>query len=750
MRQLTKKYVMIVLLVFGSLIFGAPNMPLLSAQGASHPALSPETFKPNTHEIAPKSADNWSDEFSPRGLSFDVYAAAVSGSDVYVGGGFIAAGNTQANYIARYNLTTKTWYPLGDGVEDAVYAILIDGDNVYVGGEGFVSRWNTTSQAWSQVGYINGSVRALVLDTNTLYAGGSFDYLSGAGGGGIITTGIASLNLTSGEWSALGDGLDDGVVYALALNGNSLYLGGSFSQAGGVSNTKLVAVWNTGTSLWSSLGAFPNDGTVYALALNGNELLAGGYYTSPSDVPVYRLTGSWQAMGSGVYDIIHTINVSTYGIYAAGNADILHWNGSSWDTVGAALNGPTSTDVYAMAYANSHLYVGGTFTAAGNVSAFRASDLNLTNSTWSPLFNESGPGGMGLDGDVYAILIDGSDVYVGGEFSRAGPIEANFIAKWNGTAWSALGGTGIKNGGVYALALLGDSLYVGGSFTNFNDDTAAHYIATYDTTSQVWSPLTSSGKEGVYGGNVNALAVNGTQVYVGGWFTGVGFGTPQGPYTKYFAIWDSNSNTWTTQTAPGLNRSVDALAVHGTDVYLGGSFWGSGLEGLARWDTTAVTVTAVTGSSANVHALAVSGDDLYVGGSFYERIKRLDTTTDTWLPMSGAVYGGVYGGIVYALAAHSDGVLYVGGDFTGAGGWNTNNMARYIPECDMWLPIGQQGVNARVLAIAAGDTQIYSGGKFSLAYPAGGNLPSARLANFPHQAVNCSRSYLPVTIKPNP
>jgi len=719
------------------LILGFIAYPLFRVQGAESSTLSEDELTLN---------GSLSNAFSPRGLSSDVNAIAVTDSDVYVGGSFIVAGNSEAHYIARYNLTTKTWYPLGNGVEDVVYAVLIDGDNVYAGGEGFVSRWNTTSQTWTQLGDINGTVKAFVVSGNNLYAAGSLDYITSPAGGQISVSNIARLNLTNGGWTALGSGTD-AEINALAINETSLYVGGVFTQAGGVSNTNLVAFWNTTTEQWGSLGAFPNSGDVYALTMNGSELLAGGSFISPSDVPVYRWDGSWHGMGSGVYDTVHSINVNPYGIYAAGYGKILYWDGSNWDTVGSELNGSLSSHVYAATYANNHLYIGGTFTSAGSISAFRTADLNLTNSTWSPLFNESGPGGNGLDGDVHAILIDGSDVYVGGEFNRAGPIEAKYIARWDGTAWSALGGTGIKNGEVNALVLMGNILYVGGNFTNFNNGSDAHYIATYGIDSQIWSPLISGGKEGVYGGSVLSLAASSNQVYIGGWFTGVGFGSPQGPYTNYFAIWDSSSSTWTTQTDVRLNRSVDALAVHGTDVYLGGSFYGSGLEGLARWDTIAKTNTAVSGVSSNVNALAISGDDLYVGGDFLSRIKRLDTTTNTWLPISGTVFENTYGGIVYALTAHPDGVIYVGGDFTQAGGWATYNIARYIPECDMWLPVGQRGVNARVLALAVDSAQVYSGGEFSLAYPTGGNLPSAKLASFTHQSVNCSRIHLPLILK---
>ena len=64
---------------------------------------------------------------------------------------------------------------------------------------------------------------------------------------------------------------------------------------------------------------------------------------------------------------------------------------------------------------------------------------------------------------MYAMAVDGSgNVYVGGYFTT-GTVGANNIAKWNGSAWSALG-AGI-NGTVYALAVSGANLYAGGYFT---------------------------------------------------------------------------------------------------------------------------------------------------------------------------------------------------------------------------------------------------------------------------------------------
>ena len=40
---------------------------------------------------------------------------------------------------------------------------------------------------------------------------------------------------------------------------------------------------------------------------------------------------------------------------------------------------------------------------------------------------------------MYALAVSGSDLYAGGYFTTAGGSAANYIAKWNGSSWSALG-----------------------------------------------------------------------------------------------------------------------------------------------------------------------------------------------------------------------------------------------------------------------------------------------------------------------
>jgi hypothetical protein len=73
-----------------------------------------------------------------------------------------------------------------------------------------------------------------------------------------------------------------------------------------------------------------------------------------------------------------------------------------------------------------------------------------------------------MDGAVSALAVSGSDVYAGGWFTMAGGSAANYIAKWDGNSWSALGsgmgGDYLMPPSVSALAVSGSDLYAGGSF----------------------------------------------------------------------------------------------------------------------------------------------------------------------------------------------------------------------------------------------------------------------------------------------
>ena len=107
--------------------------------------------------------------------------------------------------------------------------------------------------------------------------------------------------------------------------------------------------------------------------------------------------------------------------------------------------------------------------------------------------------------------------------------------------WSTLG-TGMSGGGVTALAVSGTDLYVGGLFTTCGGTPNCNNIAKWNGSS--WSML-GTGMDS----NVFALAVSGTNLYAGGYFTTCG-GTSG---CNYVAKYGSGIGTCTSQATGNWN-----------------------------------------------------------------------------------------------------------------------------------------------------------------------------------------------------
>ena len=96
--------------------------------------------------------------------------------------------------------------------------------------------------------------------------------------------------------------------------------------------------------------------------------------------------------------------------------------------------------------------------------------------------------------------MSGSDLYAGGDFTTAGGNAANYIAKWNGSSWSALG-SGMNGARCVCAGGVGQQSLCGGRFTTAGG-IAANCIAKWNGSS--WSALGSgmNGDVGVCAGGV--------------------------------------------------------------------------------------------------------------------------------------------------------------------------------------------------------------------------------------------------------
>jgi trimeric autotransporter adhesin len=550
-------------------------------------------------------------------------ALALAGSDLFVGGHFQdAAGIAQADYIARWD--GATWSALGSnaaGTDGAlnhwVGALVVSGTDLYIGGDftdaagiaqaDYMARWN--GNGWSALGSnpagtngaLNSWVFALAMAGTDLYVGGDFTNAAGIAQADYV----ARWDETS--WSAVGsdpagtNGVFNHSVWALAVAGDELYAGGPFTDAAGITQADYIARWD-GAS-WTALGASPADGllngAVLALAVSGTDLYVGGAFTNVAKIP---------------------------------QADyIARWDGVAWHALGAdpgGSDGALTNAVEALAVSGDSLYVGGHFfNAAGIAQADRVARWDGSN--WSALgTNPAGTDGALADGSVNGLAVAGNNLYVGGSFTDAAGIpQADYVARWDGASWHALGanpaGTdgALPTGWVEALAVSGTDLYVGGFFINAAGIAQADFVARWDGAS--WHALgaNASGSDGALNDWVFSLAVSGSDVYVGGGFTDAA----DIAQADSIARWDGGSWSALGADSSGTDGAfigdIRALAMHGSSLYVGGGFHHVAGD-VMRWDGTSWSSLGSNGSGTNgalndrVRALAITGSDLYVGGLF--------------------------------------------------------------------------------------------------------------------------------------
>jgi len=344
---------------------------------------------------------------------------------------------------------------------------------------------------------------------------------------------------------------------------------------------------------WQAIGGFSGLPIVKALAVfddgSGEALYVGGDFVTVDGVTVNRIAKwdgtTWSALsgpsGTGFDHTVESLVVYNDGngdaLYAGGNFTtaggvtvnhIARWDGSSW----SALSGPAGTGadnwVGALAVYDSGsgdaLYAGGDFTTAGGVTVNRIARWDGT--AWSAL---TGPFDTGVDGSVYA-LTAGDSLYAGGTFSTAGGVTVNEVARWDGSAWFDLTGpfgTGIDYHWVHELEVYndgtGDALYVGGWFT-YAGGIMAYNIARWDGVD--WSDLSGPSGNGTLDG-VDALEVyndgDGDALYVGGWFTVAG-----GITVNRIAKW--NGTLFSDLSGPA-GTGIEGLGVLALAVYDDGS-----------------------------------------------------------------------------------------------------------------------------------------------------------------------------------
>lgn len=668
--------------------------------------------------------DRWDSQFHTNGANEDIFATAVNGTDLYLGGAFVTAGDKVANGIAKFDTVTQTWSALGTGVSGVsahyVYAVAISGTDVYVSGTftsaggvsaNRIAKFDTVTSTWSALGSgLEGSgavVNAIAVIGSDVYAGGVFSLA-----GGLSVSNIAKWDTVTNSWSPVGTGVA-GTVRAMAVNGSDLYVSGSFSSAGGVTATN-VAKWSG--SAWSALIAGATNGVggaSYAMHATGTDV-----YISSANTIVRWDGSTLTSLGGPSLNTMKAVHKIGSDVYAGGiGSSFGRWNGTSWTTtIGGGI--VTGTEgVYSIKDIGGHLFVAGRIINAGGIGVFRIAKLELTTDIWTPIDNGNGIGGFGGTNRMRVI---GSSVFVVGDFRAVGTMGNVILGKWDSISqtWSPVGGV---TTGVSTMTADGTDLYVGGAFTSIGG-VSANNIAKYDSITSTWSALGTG-----VNSSVSAISVSGGVVYVGG-----AFSTAGGSAASKLARFDISTATWSPMGS-GITGSFDtaySIAASGNKVYVGGSFTSIGgvfANRIGSFDISTGTWSAlgggISGNSQIIYSIAVNGTDVYVGGSFTTANSTI--TVNGIAKWNGTSWSAMGSGASPASTAYVYDLkvigseVYAAGAFTTMGGITVNNVAKWNGAGWTGLGNGVQS-NGSLSAVDTMGSDVYIGGVFYTA----GNKPS--------------------------
>jgi fibronectin type 3 domain-containing protein len=352
-------------------------------------------------------------------------------------------------------------------------------------------------------------------------------------------------------------------------------------------------------------------------------------------------------------------------VNAAGTAQCAVTNVALFDPVSGTFDcswrPSVNNSVNALATDGSRVFLGGAFGKVGGVVRDKLAAVSLSTGALDQSWV-----GPGLDGPVDVMRLSGDALFIGGNWNTVtsggtvytqgkvaklsaatGAFDTTFRPTANPSAFDAT-----PSGRVWAILVLNNgNIVLGGDFGDINRAPSTRKIAIVNPTTG--SPVTTFTSQPNNGGSyatVLDLATDGTRIYeaVGG---------SGGACTAVNAT--SGGRLWT----KAANGNLQAVRVVGSSVYCAGHFSGTGsFGGLTRSKIAAVD--------------AVSG------------------TVLPWAPVINSALG------VWSLGS-DDTRLYVGGDFTKAGGVAQQHFAMWVDTAASSVP------GAPTLAGTAGDGVVH-------------------------------------------
>lgn len=335
-----------------------------------------------------------------------------------------------------------------------------------------------------------------------------------------------------------------------------------------------------------------------------------------------------------------------------------------------------NSGIYASAYdsTNSIVYVGGTFTTVGNgITARKIAGYNCNTNTW---FRLSG-GLTSTNSACFSLLYDNSssNLYVGGIFTTAGGVSVNNIARYNTSSriWydlcGGLTGTIVPGGGVvfntacYSLLYVNNTLYAGGAFTAAGG-VSVKSIACYSPGTNSWSKL--PGDTAFNHSLVNSLACYdqyGT-IMIGYYnvYTPNGGSNPSGLYII------SNNYIIQLVPTPGIVYDIYYIRAMTFDAIHNKLYFASCYN---NFDVDYAVLNTQPDSPTSLYVFDVlSGSVTLLSNNFIPAPSNTKYTLINSLTMDPTKT-----------------TLYIGGNFSGVGSVQANNIVAYSPQTGLFSAI---------------------------------------------------------------
>ena len=643
-----------------------------------------------------------------------VAASAVFEGQLVIAGRFESANGVEATSIATWD--GERLRPLGVGLgigSQYVSALTVLGGELVAGGNftalgdgtptPYLARWDGSNWTPFSSGP-DAPVRCLETNGTDLYVGGDF-----TNAGGVAAQRVAHWDGTT--WHALGAGISNSVSDLEFFEGDLHATGGFLANVNRGSGF-FVQRWD-GLS-WSPVGSNGFNLPVLGLATFDTQLVACGEFTLAGADTIRRVAvwdgASWSSIGSGLgtndlfSEEVETLFPFEGNLYATGywfesgeTKYVSAWNGLSW-----SVQGEMSGNVNHLNSFLGELYAGGAFELADGLWVNRITRYDGTK--WQPL-------GLGVN-QGQALAYHQGNLYLGGSFEEADGVAGNRVLEFQGNQWAALGGgVGAPGSGDQVLAMLsyGDDLVVAGFLSEAEGSPVANIVRW---TGAAWLPL-ADGVNDV----IQDLAVFDGSLVAGGLFTTAGSAA-----ANYIASWDGSA--WSAFPVD-FDQQVDALAVLDGRLHAAGDFDFAGTNPVGHvvsWNGSDWNSLS-QGPDGTVADLAVYNGVLIAAGAFTEVDGSPASNIAGWNGFQWFPLGAGLSGPVFSLAVHGDG-LYASGLFFTAGGLPASGVAKW--DGVAWSPLGSGLGSLWAQAMQSTGEHLYLTGVFAEA----GGVPSMGMARW--------------------